>query len=111
MYVRALGSAALAFDSLSRNSYNLSMKSIVSEKGQVTIPKALRVSLAISPGTELDFTEENGMLIARRVVPSDRCSSLVGILPSTDVDGLLADLRGPAWTSELDERHSFDHGG
>ena len=59
MYVRALGSAALAFDSLSRNSYNLSMKSIVSEKGQVTIPKALRVSLAISPGTELDFDAAN----------------------------------------------------
>lgn len=33
------------------------MKSVVSEKGQVTIPKALRDSLALVPGTELDFVE------------------------------------------------------
>ncbi len=44
------------------------MKSIVSEKGQVTIPKRLRERLGIRPGQVLDFVEEQGRLLP------DRCS-------------------------------------
>jgi len=80
------------------------MKSTVSEKGQVTIPKSLRDSLAIRPGTELDFVEENGALVARRVVASDPLGALVGLLPPTDIDGAIAEMRGPAWSIEHDER-------
>ena len=36
------------------------MKALVSEKSQVTIPKSLRVSLDIKPGTQLDFEEKDG---------------------------------------------------
>ena len=42
------------------------MKSVVSEKGQVTIPKALRHKLGIEPGTVLDFEDKQGVLVARK---------------------------------------------
>ncbi|MGI8966203.1 MAG: AbrB/MazE/SpoVT family DNA-binding domain-containing protein [Limisphaerales bacterium] len=42
------------------------MNAIVSEKGQVTIPKEIRTRLALDPGTVLEFTTENGRLVARK---------------------------------------------
>jgi len=47
------------------------MNTIVSEKGQVTIPKALRLRLGIEPGSVLDFREEQGRLVARKKVNED----------------------------------------
>jgi antitoxin PrlF len=79
------------------------MKSVVSEKGQVTIPKSLRDSLAIRPGTELDFVEENGALVARRVAAIDPLLNLVGLLPRGDVDEAITAMRGKAWNAEDDE--------
>jgi AbrB family looped-hinge helix DNA binding protein len=78
------------------------MKSVVSEKGQVTIPKALRDRLGLRPGTELDFIEEHGQLVGRRIVKSDVFSALVGLLPPTDVDAAVAEMRGPGWQADLD---------
>jgi AbrB family looped-hinge helix DNA binding protein len=81
------------------------MKSIVSEKGQVTIPKALRDALAIGPGTELDFSEEDGKLVARRVFRHNGLRALLGLLKQpTATDAYIDELRGPGWTSELDGR-------
>ena len=40
------------------------MKTVVSEDGRVTIPKAIRRRLGIVPGTVLYFTEEEGRLVA-----------------------------------------------
>jgi AbrB family looped-hinge helix DNA binding protein len=80
------------------------MKSVVSEKGQVTIPKALRDSLAIRPGTELDFVEEDGALVARRVVAGDPLDALFGLLPRLDVDEAIAEMRGPALDREHGDR-------
>jgi antitoxin PrlF len=40
------------------------MKSVVSEKGQVTIPKSCRERLGLHPGTVLDFEACDGKLIA-----------------------------------------------
>lgn len=48
------------------NSYFLRMNSVLSEKGQITIPKRLRENLGLVPGTVLDFSEEDGRLVARR---------------------------------------------
>jgi len=42
------------------------MNAIVSEKGQVTIPKKLREQLGLEPGVILDFEEKDGMLVARK---------------------------------------------
>jgi len=47
------------------------MKSVVSEKGQVTIPKALRHKLGIEPGTVLDFEDNHGLLVARKQTEED----------------------------------------
>jgi len=40
------------------------MKTIVSEKGQITIPKAIRDRLGIVPGTVLDVDSIDGKLVA-----------------------------------------------
>jgi len=82
------------------------MTTIVSEKGQITIPKALRDSLGLVPGTELDFEERDGQLLGRRVVRDDPLTRLIGLLPRADVDAELAAQRGPKWTPRIDEsRH------
>ena len=47
------------------------MKALVSEKGQVTIPKLLRDRLGLRPGTALDFQAEGGRLIVTKTVPED----------------------------------------
>jgi AbrB family looped-hinge helix DNA binding protein len=78
------------------------MKSTVGEKGQVTIPKRLRESLGIERGTELEFFEEQGRLVARRVVVMDPFSALVGIIERVDVDATIDSMRGPAWNAETD---------
>jgi antitoxin PrlF len=74
------------------------MKAVVSEKGQVTIPKQLRSRLGIEPGQELDFTEENGRLVARKVRDRSPVDAVYGILdlPEGGSDALLAELRGEA---------------
>jgi AbrB family looped-hinge helix DNA binding protein len=79
------------------------MKATVSEKGQVTIPKPLRDSLALTPGTEVEFEEREGLLVGRRVTDHDPLSRLVGMLARMDVAKALSDLRGPAWNANLDE--------
>jgi AbrB family looped-hinge helix DNA binding protein len=43
------------------------MNSILSEKGQITIPKRLREDLGLVPGSVLDFSEEDGRLVAKRI--------------------------------------------
>jgi len=47
------------------------MKSVVSQKGQVTIPKGCRDRLGLRPGTLLDFEALDGRLVATKVQPKD----------------------------------------
>lgn len=89
-------------DRCGRNSYIIGMKVVVSEKGQVTIPKALRDSLGIAPGSELEFEEREGHLVAVPVVPTDPLEALVGLLPAMEIDTTVSDLRGSAWTPGVD---------
>lgn len=57
------------------------MKAVVSEKGQVTIPKPLRDRLGIRPGQVLEFEAEDGRLIAVKSAPTgDPVSRVYGIL-------------------------------
>ena len=56
------------------------MRSVVSEKGQVTIPKPLRDRLGIRPGEILDFEEEEGRLVARKAAAQDPVDAAYGIL-------------------------------
>jgi AbrB family looped-hinge helix DNA binding protein len=71
------------------------MKAIVADRGQVTIPKALRMRLGIRPKTVLDFREENGMLVAQKAEESDAVATVTGCLKiDQNTDDLLAELRG-----------------
>ena len=75
--------------------YTESMNSVVSEKGQVTIPKALRERLGIRPGQVLDFDEENGRLVATKVTARDPVDAVWGILQDgRSTDDIIVELRG-----------------
>ncbi|PKL76900.1 MAG: AbrB/MazE/SpoVT family DNA-binding domain-containing protein [Candidatus Melainabacteria bacterium HGW-Melainabacteria-1] len=73
------------------------MKSIVSEKGQVTIPKEMRDRLGIQAGQVLDFQEVQGKMIVTKVLSQDTLEQVFGILTGTPgSDQLMQDLRGDA---------------
>lgn len=72
------------------------MNAILSEKGQVTIPKSLRDSLGLLPGVVLDFTEEAGRLVATKRATEDCFEKWLGTgtLPvGNTVDDYLAHTR------------------
>ncbi len=72
------------------------MKAIVAERGQVTIPKALRDKLGIRPGTALEFTARNGSLVATKA-ETDPVSHVFGCLGrKIDTDRFIRELRGDA---------------
>lgn len=72
------------------------MKSTVAERGQVTIPKALRDQLGIRPGTVLDFDVENGRLVARKQSAETTVASVKGCLKEAGqtTDEFLRQIRG-----------------
>ena len=73
------------------------MKTVVSEKGQITIPKAVRTRLGIKPGQVLDVHEEGGRVVMSKLVPADRVERVFGILKlERDTDRVIEALRGPA---------------
>lgn len=77
------------------NSYHIGMKTVVSERGQVTIPKPLRKRLGIRPGQVLDFKEEAGRLVATKRAPEDPVEGVYGILKLGRLtDDLISSLRG-----------------
>jgi antitoxin PrlF len=71
------------------------MKAIVSEKGQVTIPKHLRDRLGIRPGQVLDFEEDRGRLVARKASTRDPVDAVYGMLRGIGrTDDLIREMRG-----------------
>jgi AbrB family looped-hinge helix DNA binding protein len=54
------------------------MTTVVSEKGQVTIPKKLRLQLGLGAGTVLDFTAERGALVGRKKIQHDPAATWTG---------------------------------
>lgn len=73
------------------------MKSIVSEKGQVTIPKAVRDRLGLRPGTAIEFRADGGALVGVKVLSEDVFAKWRGrgTLPGGgDVDSYLTRVRG-----------------
>lgn len=47
------------------------MNAILSEKGQITIPKPVREKLGLLPGAVLEFTAQNGKLVGSKKVSGD----------------------------------------
>lgn len=72
------------------------MKTTVSEKGQITIPKPLRVRLGIRTGQVLEVREERGRLImTKQRRPQDAVDRLFGILKlGRPTDEIMEELRG-----------------
>jgi antitoxin PrlF len=71
------------------------MKSRLSDKGQVTIPKRLRDQLGMKAGDELDFAIDQGRLVATRV-ERDAIDRLYGSLKlPAPTDVLMEEMRGP----------------
>jgi AbrB family looped-hinge helix DNA binding protein len=73
------------------------MRSVVSKKGQVTIRKAIRDQLGIRPGQILDFTADNGRLVATTTIAEDSIEAVHGILRlGRPTDEVMRSLRGKA---------------
>lgn len=71
------------------------MKTRVSEKGQITIPKTVRERLGIRPGQVLEVREEGGRVVATKVTIRDAVERVTGILKlDRPVDELITELRG-----------------
>ncbi len=74
------------------------MTAILSEKGQITIPKKLRDSLGLEKGQVLEFREERGKLVAKKVRSDNPFDAVWGIakLPpwAKSVDDFINQIRG-----------------
>jgi antitoxin PrlF len=71
------------------------VKSKVAERGQVTIPKALRVRLGIQQGTVLEFSEERGRLVAAKVDTADPVVEIYGSVGrGRRTEQIMKELRG-----------------
>ncbi len=72
------------------------MRSRVSEKGQVTIPKPIRERLGIRPGEVLEFDEDaGGAVVARKAATRSAVDELYGVLRvAGGTDRLIDRLRG-----------------
>lgn len=78
-----------------RNSYHSGMKTVVSEKGQVTIPKKVRTKLGLRPGTVLEFEADRGRLVGRKAGATDVIDELYGSLKMDEpVDEYIERSRG-----------------
>jgi AbrB family looped-hinge helix DNA binding protein len=75
------------------------MKSLVTSKGQVTIPKELRDKFGIRPGAQVDFTAGADGIHLRRVVDRSKRANVLGCLKKElagrSVKELMDELRGP----------------
>jgi antitoxin PrlF len=71
------------------------MKTTVSEKGQITIPKPLRTQLGIRKGQVLDVREQKGRLVMTKQRSRDPFDKYFGILKlGRRTDDIIRELRG-----------------
>ena len=73
------------------------MKTTVSERGQITLPKEIRTSMGIRPGSIIDFVFEDGRIVGRKmenVDPIDKWRGR-GVLPAgaDTVDAYIGESR------------------
>ena len=78
------------------------MKSTLSARGQITIPKKIREQLGLRPGQKVEFEARDGLLIGRKRGGQNRVSRITGILSHLDVEQALEESRGPKWSTDLD---------
>lgn len=82
------------------------MKTTVSEKGQITIPKPLRIRLGLRKGQVLEVREDNGKLVMAKLNSSDPFEKYYGILKlGKTTDEIMTELRGEAFPPSLSTNH------
>ena len=71
------------------------MKTTVSEKGQITIPKPLRVRLGLGKGEVLEVREERGRIVMTKSTSTSPFEKYYGVLKTAKTtDEIMAELRG-----------------
>jgi antitoxin PrlF len=71
------------------------MKTTVSEKGQITIPKNLRLRLGLRKGQVLEVREEEGKLVMTKTTSTDPFQKYYGVLDlGLTTDEIMTQLRG-----------------
>ena len=71
------------------------MKSVVSERGQITVPKEVRDRLGLVSGTELEFELVRGGFVARKRVERSPWDDVYGVLgQGGSSDEAVTELRG-----------------
>lgn len=74
------------------------MEATVAERGQITLPKAVRDALGLTKGTQLKVELDGSRIILRKNV-SDAISRLRGrvkLPPGVSTDDIMRELRGRA---------------
>ena len=73
------------------------MKSVVSPKGQITLPVEVRTKLGLVPGTPVQFEVREGVLLLRKGTRGAHpVDAVFGTLKlARPVDEILDDMRGP----------------
>ena len=74
------------------------MEAIVAERGQITLPKAVRDALGLTKGTTLNIEVDSGRIILRKNV-DDAVSRARGRFPlaaGVTTDDVMRELRGRA---------------
>jgi len=84
-------------DDIGMKTYYKSMKTTVSERGQITLPKSVRHDLGIRPGTVLEVTVVDGKIVSWKKEEEDTVHKWKGrgALPPgvTSVDEYLRQTR------------------
>lgn len=73
------------------------MEATVAERGQITLPKAVRDALGLTKGTTLKVELDGSRIILRKNV-DDAISRLRGkfkLPPGVNTDDIMRDVRGP----------------
>lgn len=74
------------------------MEATVAERGQITLPKAVRDALGLSKGTKLRVELEGGRIVLRKDVDDaiSRVRGRIPLPPGVSTDDIMRELRGRA---------------
>lgn len=76
----------------------VAMEATVAERGQITLPKAVRDALGLTKGTQLKVELDGGRIILRKNVDDalSRMRGRIKLPPGVTADDVMRDLRGRA---------------
>jgi AbrB family looped-hinge helix DNA binding protein len=74
------------------------MEATVAERGQITLPKAVRDALGLAKGTKLKVEIDGGRIVLRKNVDDaiSRIRGLIPLPPGVSTDDIMRELRGRA---------------